>query len=175
MLYSYVPLSSLHITDSTSHNALLLSFIINWNRQSPEKTNQSCECFVSVLSTLFTKTFGVLMAVRWSHAWFFCFGVSCWKESGPSSSSGLLGTSLSRVFMDVFKKLVQKKKRNKKETKKTKRSGCICSRQKKKKYWHWSKWTKNKKSIFYSVYMETQTPVCCIALLYKWNVLVAFF
>lgn len=149
---------------------------MNWNRQSPvwEKTNQSCECFVSVLSTLLTKTFGVSMAVRWRHAWFFCFGVSRWKESGPSSSSsGLLGTSLSRVFMDVFKELVQKKKKTQKRTKRLKE--VVVFVPEKKKYWHWSKWTKNKKSIFYSVYMETQTPVCCIALLYKWNVLVAFF
>lgn len=171
MLYSSVLLSSLHITNSTSHNALLLSFIINWNRQSSvwEKTNQSCECFVSVLSTMFTKTFGVSMAVRWSHAWLFCFGVSCRTESGPSSSSGLLGTSLSPVFTEVFKRSAQKKKETEKDWNKW-----LYSFQTK-KYWHWSKWTKNKKSIFYSVYMETQTPVCCIALLYKWNVLVAFF
>lgn len=28
-------------------------------------------------------------------------------------------------------------------------------------------WTKNKKYIFYSVYMEIKIPICCIALLYK--------
>ncbi len=44
---------------------------------------------------------------------------------------------------------------------------CLFVRCYKKNYWHWNKWTKNKKYIFYSVYMEIKIPICCIALLYK--------
>lgn len=76
-------------------------------------------------------------------------------------------------------KKASKRSKKLKKKKKNKRSGCVCSDLvlfiKTKKYWHWTKWTKNKKSIFYSVYMEIKIPVCCIALLYKSNVLVAFF
>lgn len=141
---------------------------------------------------LFTKMFGVLVPfLMKSHVlcflflfFFLCFFVVIVLEEWTLFFWTFVTNSQSALCVHGHEQNVSAEKKASKRSKKlkkkkNKRSGCVCSDLvlfiKTKKYWHWTKWTKNKKSIFYSVYMEIKIPVCCIALLYKSNVLVAFF
>lgn len=85
--------------------------------------------FISVLSTLFTKSFGVLIPfLMKSHLFFMFFSFCrCCFTRERTSSFGLFGTNSSCVYMDANKKTKTKKKPQKEVKKRNKRSGCICS------------------------------------------------
>lgn len=143
---------SLHIKNSISHNAL----------QTERQSTRLCcflsvsvsYVFISVLSTCHQKLIRVSVPFWWSHAALLLF-VLFYKMEGPSSSSG---TQTKCQCGEKKGKKVSFSLFIETENTDTERSG------------------QRIKSLFFILYIwKCKTPVCCIALLYKSNVLVAFF
>lgn len=149
---------------------------------SPDVVTTECFCVVCVyisIVDLFTKSFGVSVPFFDEvHVFLFLFPlfVVLLDSLGQTHSP-------SRVYMDALRNVSAEKKKRRKKLEKNKRIKKVVvfvqiffflSRQ---KNTDTERSGQRIKSLFFILYicMEIKIPVCCIALLYKSNVLVAFF
>lgn len=196
---------SLHIKNYISHSALHFNLISSWtekdNPQSPwsymflgENKRRPIRCghfwvflcrvcLYQYCQLVHQKFWSIGPLLWWSHTcsvFIFIFSMCsyCFRREWTLFFWTFWDKLIVHPCVHGRIQNVSAEKKPQKEAKKKKKWLYLfrfCSFYQDKKYWHWTKWTKNKKSIFYSVYMEIKIPVCCIALLYKSNVLVAFF
>lgn len=182
---------SLHIKNSTSHNAELKKKKTIHSRKFSRKRRPIrvrlflCRvCFYQYCRFVHQKFWSVCRLfdeVTCFHFLdFFCCYDGFMEEGGASSCSSGLWDDLGvgPVYMDTNKTSVQKKTQKEAKNKKQTKRGCYLFKfclywNEKKKYWHWTKWTKNKKSIFYSVYMEIRFQyvalLCCTNQMCLWH------
>lgn len=181
---------SLHIKNSTSYNAELKkkrqSTAVNLVENAVQ-SESGCFCVVCVsisIVDLFTKSFGVfvafLMKLHVFTFWiFFVVMMVSWRRAELPLVLLDCGTTSELVLCTwtQTKRQCRKKLKKKQKIKNKQNVVVICSNfvyiEMKKKYWHWTKWTKNKKSIFYSVYMEIRFQyvalLCCTNQMCLWH------
>lgn len=174
-----------------------LPTMLNWKKkrqstavnlvENAVQSESGCFCVVCVsisIVDLFTKSFGVfvafLMKLHVFTFWiFFVVMMVSWRRAELPLVLLDCGTTSELVLCTwtQTKRQCRKKLKKKQKIKNKQNVVVICSNfvyiEMKKKYWHWTKWTKNKKSIFYSVYMEIRFQyvalLCCTNQMCLWH------